>query len=217
MWLNLHTELVGLYLSYALFFNARLFNMVMLVCQLEKSMVSVERINQYTQLESEAPLIIQNSRPPKSWPSKGTIEFRDLKLRYRENTPLVLKGVTVTIKGGRKVGIVGRTGSGKSTLVLALFRLVEPADGCILIDGIDIGTLGLSDLRANLSIIPQDPTLFNGTIRSNLDPMGLYSDQQIWEVRFVGFLLVSKTFCMCSSSSEQCNFMFWSVPLLGGS
>lgn len=103
-------------------------------------------------------------------------------LRYRPKTPLVLKGVSVTIKGGHKVGVVGRTGSGKSTLVLALFRLVEASGGRILIDGVDISQIGLTDLRTRLSIIPQEPTLFDGTIRTNLDPTGRYSDSHLWEV-----------------------------------
>lgn len=103
-------------------------------------------------------------------------------LRYRPKTPLVLKGISVTIEGGHKVGVVGRTGSGKSTLVLALFRLVEASGGRILIDGVDISEIGLTDLRTRLSIIPQEPTLFDGTIRTNLDPTGRYSDPELWEV-----------------------------------
>ncbi|KAG0624015.1 hypothetical protein M758_3G218000 [Ceratodon purpureus] len=178
----LRPELVGLSLSYVLLLNATLYNVVWLVSQLENKMVSVERIAQYSKLPSEAPAVVEQNRPPKSWPSKGTIRFKDLKLKYRPNTPLVLKGITATIKGGTKVGVVGRTGSGKSSLVLALFRLVEASSGSITIDGIDISTLGLRDLRSKLSIVPQDPTLFDGTIRSNLDPMCQYSDQEIWEV-----------------------------------
>lgn len=101
-------------------------------------------------------------------------------LRYRQRTPLVLKGITVVIEGGKKVGVVGRTGSGKSTLIYALFRLVEAVEGRILIDDVNIRNLGLNDLRSKLSIIPQDPNLFDGTIRSNLDPLGEHTDHEIW-------------------------------------
>lgn len=103
-------------------------------------------------------------------------------LRYRPQTPLVLKGINLTIQGGHKVGVVGRTGSGKSTLILALFRLVEAAEGAVFIDNVDISTLGLNDLRSRLSIIPQDPTLFDGTVRTNIDPLGEHTDPEIWTV-----------------------------------
>lgn len=108
--------------------------------------------------------------------------FLEQQVRYRPNTPLVLKGLTLSIYGGEKIGVVGRTGSGKSTLVQVLFRLVEPSAGKIVIDGIDIATLGLHDLRARLGIIPQEPVLFEGTVRSNIDPIGQYSDDEIWKV-----------------------------------
>jgi ABC-type multidrug transport system fused ATPase/permease subunit len=103
-------------------------------------------------------------------------------VRYRPNTPLILKGINVSINGGEKVGIVGRTGSGKSTLIQVLFRLIEPTEGKVIIDGIDISTLGLHDLRSRLGIIPQEPVLFEGTIRNNIDPIGQYSDAEIWQV-----------------------------------
>lgn len=104
-------------------------------------------------------------------------------IRYRPDTPLVLQGISCTFEGGHKIGIVGRTGSGKTTLIGALFRLVEPAGGKVLVDGVDITKIGLHDLRSRFGIIPQEPTLFNGTVRYNLDPLSQHTDQEIWEVK----------------------------------
>lgn len=103
-------------------------------------------------------------------------------VRYRPNTPLVLKGISLTIEAGEKIGVVGRTGSGKSTLIQVLFRLIEPSAGKITVDGINICTVGLHDLRSRFGIIPQEPVLFQGTVRSNVDPLGLYSEEEIWKV-----------------------------------
>ncbi|PWA62072.1 NHPM bacteriocin system ABC transporter, peptidase/ATP-binding protein [Artemisia annua] len=173
--------LVGLSLSYALALtNAQVF-LTRWYCSLANYVISVERIKQYMHIPPEPPAVVENNRPPSSWPSKGRIELKDVKIRYRLNAPLVLKGITCTFKEGTRVGIVGRTGSGKTTLITALFRLVEPDSGSIHIDGLDICSIGLKDLRMKLSVIPQEPTLFKGSIRTNLDPLGLNSDDEIWK------------------------------------
>ncbi|KAK7822371.1 abc transporter c family member 6 [Quercus suber] len=145
-------------------------------------MISVERILQFTNIPSEAPLVIEDHRPKPEWPTDGRIELERLHVQYNPALPMVLKGITCTFPGEKKIGVVGRTGSGKSTLIQALFRVVEPSGGRILIDGVDICKIGLQDLRSRLGIIPQDPTLFQGTVRSNLDPLQQHSDQEIWEV-----------------------------------
>lgn len=145
-------------------------------------MISVERILQFTKIPSEAPLIIQDSRPDPEWPKEGKIQLHNLHIQYDPAAPMVLKGVTCTFPGQKKIGIVGRTGSGKSTLLQALFRVVEPSVGLILIDNVDICKIGLKDLRSRIGIIPQDPTLFQGTVRNNLDPLEQHSDQELWEV-----------------------------------
>ncbi|XP_021848338.1 ABC transporter C family member 5 [Spinacia oleracea] len=174
-------SMAGLAVTYGLNLNARLSRWILSFCKLENKIISIERINQYSEIPSEAPPVIESCRPPATWPEIGTVELIDLKVRYKENLPLVLHDLTCTFPGGKKIGIVGRTGSGKSTLIQALFRMVEPVAGKIIIDNIDISTIGLHDLRSRLSIIPQDPSLFEGTIRGNLDPLEEHSDQEIWE------------------------------------
>lgn len=174
-------SMAGLAVTYGLNLNARLSRWILSFCKLENKIISIERIYQYSQIPGEAPLVIEDSRPPTSWPENGTINLIDLKVRYKENLPVVLHGVSCSFPGGKNIGIVGRTGSGKSTLIQALFRLIEPEGGKILIDSIDISSIGLHDLRSRLSIIPQDPTLFEGTIRGNLDPLEEHSDYEIWQ------------------------------------
>ncbi|KAI3506659.1 hypothetical protein L1887_21222 [Cichorium endivia] len=173
-------ENVGLSLSYGLSLNGVLFWALYMSCFVENRMVSVERIKQFTNIPSEAEWVKKDNPPPSNWPSHGNVALKDLQVRYRPNTPLVIKGITLNIKGGEKIGVVGRTGGGKSTLIQVLFRLVEPSGGSIIIDGIDISTLGLHDLRSRFGIIPQEPILFEGTVRSNIDPIGQHSDEEIW-------------------------------------
>ncbi|CAI9118817.1 OLC1v1020436C1 [Oldenlandia corymbosa var. corymbosa] len=174
-------EYVGLSLSYGLPLNGVLFWAIYMSCFVENRMVSVERIKQFTTIPSEAPWRNPNFLPSSDWPNHGDIAVSNLQVRYRWNTPLVLKGISLSIHGGEKIGVVGRTGSGKSTLIQVFFRLVEPSAGKIVIDGIDISNLGLHDLRSRFGIIPQEPVLFEGTVRSNIDPIGLYSDDEIWK------------------------------------
>ncbi|MCH84472.1 ABC transporter C family member 8-like, partial [Trifolium medium] len=173
--------LVGLSLFYAFNLTGAQIFCTRWFSNLSNHVISVERIKQFIHIPAEPPAIVEDNRPPSSWPSKGRIEVQGLEIRYRPDAPLVLKGITCTFKEGSRVGVVGRTGSGKSTLISALFRLVDPSRGDILIDGINICSIGLKDLRMKLSIIPQEPTLFKGSIRTNLDPLGLYSDDEIWK------------------------------------
>lgn len=176
---SLAAGLVGLSLTYALQLTSNLNWMVRMSTDVENQLVAVERCIQYTELEPEAPLVLE-PRPTASWPEDGSITFSNLSLRYREGLPLVLRGINCRIRGREKIGVVGRTGAGKSSLMNALFRITEAAGGSITIDGVPIANIGLEDLRSRLAIIPQDPTLFAGTVRSNLDPFNLYSDEEIW-------------------------------------
>ncbi|KAI1884962.1 hypothetical protein AGOR_G00215300 [Albula goreensis] len=173
----------GLAISYAIQLTGLFQFTVRLLSETEARFTSVERINHYIKtLETEAPRHISGpSSPDSCWPQEGNICFKNVEMRYRDNLPLVLKKLSFSIQAEETVGIVGRTGSGKSSLGVALFRLVELAGGSITIDGVNIAQIGLEDLRSKLSIIPQEPVLFIGTVRSNLDPWGQYSDTEIWD------------------------------------
>ncbi|XP_023004008.1 ABC transporter C family member 2-like [Cucurbita maxima] len=172
---------MGLLLSYALNITSLLTAVLRLASLAENSLNSVERVGTYIDLPSEAPAIIDSNRPPPGWPSSGLIKFEDVVLRYRPELPPVLHGLSFTVFPSDKVGIVGRTGAGKSSMLNALFRIVELERGKILIDGFDVAKLGLLDLRRVLGIIPQSPVLFSGTVRFNLDPFNEHNDADLWE------------------------------------
>uniref|UniRef100_A0A8V5GZW3 MRP3 protein n=1 Tax=Melopsittacus undulatus TaxID=13146 RepID=A0A8V5GZW3_MELUD len=178
---SLNAGLVGLSVSYALQVTLSLNWMVRMTSELETNIVAVERIKEYSETETEAPWVIEGKSPPEDWPSKGELEFVNYSVRYRKGLDLVLKGLNLQVHGGEKIGIVGRTGAGKSSMTLSLFRILEAAKGEIKIDGVKIAEIGLHDLRSRLTIIPQDPVLFSGTLRMNLDPFNKYSDEEIWK------------------------------------
>jgi ABC-type multidrug transport system fused ATPase/permease subunit len=148
---------------------------------MEMAMNSVERMEEYTCIEQEPPAIVENNRPDDNWPDQGVVEVRNLSIRYSPDSPDVLKNISFSIGAHEKVAVVGRTGAGKSTLSLAFFRIISVSRGSIEIDGVDIGKIGLYDLRSRLTIIPQDPVLFTGTIRTNLDPLEEHDDKTLWD------------------------------------
>uniref|UniRef100_A0A672VCH9 ABC-type glutathione-S-conjugate transporter n=1 Tax=Strigops habroptila TaxID=2489341 RepID=A0A672VCH9_STRHB len=170
----------GFSISYALQITGVLNWMVRSWTEIENNIVSVERVREYLRTPKEAPWTLNDKPQGQVWLTEGKIEFRNYSLRYRPNLELALKHVNLSIKGQEKIGITGRTGAGKSTLAVGLLRLVEAAEGAILIDGLDIAQLGLHDLRSKITVIPQDPVLFSGSLRMNLDPLNQYTDADIW-------------------------------------
>ena len=192
--------LVGLAISKSQEVTQLLEYFIQLFTSAETSLVALERLLQFAKLNPEPPLQIADvdaalkrgpppgvagSRDPAKtsaqWPWAGNVVFKKVQMRYRKGAPLVLKGIDLDIPAGSSVGIVGRTGSGKSTLLQCLFRLVDPESGSIEIDGVDLCTMGMERLRTSLAIIPQDPTLFSGTMRDNLDPFHEHNAESLWE------------------------------------
>lgn len=170
----------GLVLSYILAIVQMLQFTIRQLAEVENNMNATERVHYYgTQLEEEAPVHLGDVQP--TWPEQGRITFSNVHMRYRAGLPLVLRGLDMDIRGGERIGIVGRTGAGKSSIMSALFRITELSEGSITIDDLDIAKVGLQDLRSRLAIIPQDPTLFRGTVRSNLDPFNEHSDLELWD------------------------------------
>ncbi|KAM7393766.1 hypothetical protein PAMP_020615 [Pampus punctatissimus] len=177
---TLSPGIVGLAVSHSLQVTGILSWIVRSWTDVENNIVSVERVNEYAETEKEASWSIEGSSLPQAWPQRGTIEFQDYGLQYRKGLELALKGITLNINERERVGIVGRTGAGKSSLALGIFRVLEAAKGKIFIDGVNIADIGLHDLRSRITIIPQDPVLFSGTLRMNLDPFDTYTDEEVW-------------------------------------
>merc|ERR1719277_995622 len=171
----------GLVLRYALQFAQSMESFLQSLTQTELCLVAIERITAYSQLEAEPAL--QEPATDSTlgqWPVKGEVRFEDVTMRYRADLPTVLNGISFTVPGGTSVGVVGRTGAGKSSLLQALFRMCQLDSGRILIDGVDISTLGLHTLRKRLAIIPQDPIGFTGSMRFNLDPFNERREEELW-------------------------------------
>ncbi|RUS23063.1 hypothetical protein BC937DRAFT_92822, partial [Endogone sp. FLAS-F59071] len=172
--------LAALSLSYSLTFTHHILWVVRMYAVNEMNLNAIERVQEYLEIDEEPLSKVPENEPPVSWPQTGEIKVEDLVVQYAPENPPVLRDVSFHVKPREKVGIVGRTGSGKSTLAISLFRFMEPTKGRILIDGVDIHKIGLEDLRSRLTIIPQDPILFSGTLRSNLDPFDKHDDAELW-------------------------------------
>ncbi|KAJ1662196.1 hypothetical protein EV178_006085 [Coemansia sp. RSA 1646] len=173
--------LAGFALSYALTFSERMIWLIRNYGDNELNMNAVERVVQYLDIEQEAPLESDpENKPSTLWPRKGDVQIKNLAVEYVPGVP-VLHDISLSAKHGEKIGVVGRTGAGKSTMSLALLRYIEASKGRIVLDGVDISKIGLEDLRRNVTIIPQDPVLFNGTIRFNLDPFDEHPDELLWD------------------------------------
>ncbi|KAH9130242.1 hypothetical protein LEN26_008716, partial [Aphanomyces euteiches] len=170
----------GLALTYSSQLSNTLSRLAVFLTFVENTMTSVERLGHYNSLDGEDTGYDTSTEVPASWPEKGLIEFQNYSMRYREHLDLVLNDITFTVNGGEKIGICGRTGSGKSSLMSALFRMVPSATGSIKLDGVDISSISVSTLRSRLTIIPQDPVLFSGSLRFNLDPSNVCSDDELW-------------------------------------
>uniref|UniRef100_A0A669BAZ5 Multidrug resistance-associated protein 1 n=1 Tax=Oreochromis niloticus TaxID=8128 RepID=A0A669BAZ5_ORENI len=177
---SLSPGIMGLSISYALQLTTSLTWLVRMSSDVETNIVAVEKVKEYSDTEKEAAWEHEPSTLSPGWPTNGCIEMRSFGLRYRQDLDLAIRNVTISINGGEKVGIVGRTGAGKSSLTLGLFRIIEAAEGHIFIDGVDIAKLGLHELRSRITIIPQDPVLFSGSLRMNLDPFDSYTDEEVW-------------------------------------
>ncbi|KAK0163812.1 hypothetical protein PV328_002505 [Microctonus aethiopoides] len=179
---HISSAMAGLALSFCGQMTGFLQYTIRLLSQTELKFISVERIGFYlkTLKDEDSNTKASLVELKMNWPENGTIEFNNVALKYRENSPIVLKNISFRVLAGEKLGIAGRTGSGKSSLISALFRLVELHNGCIKIDGIDISTISMKQLRSKLAIIPQDPMIFSGTIRFNLDPWKVKTDEELW-------------------------------------
>ncbi|PRQ29591.1 putative xenobiotic-transporting ATPase [Rosa chinensis] len=196
---------MGLLLTYTFNITSLLSDVLRQASRAENSLNAVERVGTYIDLPSEAPAVMESNRPPHGWPSSGSIKFEDVVLCYRPGLPPVLHGLSFTVSASEKLGIVGRTGAGKSSMINALFRIVEIEKGSILIDSCDVSKFGLEDLRKVLSIMPQSPVLFSGTVRFNLDPFSEHNDAGLWEALERAHLkdvIRGNSFCLDAEVSE---------------
>ncbi|KAG1720078.1 putative YOR1-ABC transporter [Suillus lakei] len=196
---------IGLVLTYTISLTQSCGVVIILAADVENSMNAVERLMQYVEEDTvpqEAPHEIEERKPPAQWPEHGAVDFNNVMMAYRPGLPNVLRGISVKVRGGEKIGVIGRTGAGKSSSMLSLFRIVELSGGSVAIDGVDISTIGLTDLRSKISIIPQDPILFSGTIRSNPDPFAQHSDAELWDALHRSCLVDSSTTSKQLSSGD---------------
>ncbi|CAM1331108.1 ABCC2 (predicted) [Pycnogonum litorale] len=172
----------GLAISFAITASGAIIFTLQNAAEVENNIISGERILEYTNISREADWILSENKISPNWPSQGAVTFVDYETKYGRETQPVLKGINFHIDAGEKIGICGRTGAGKSSLTMALFRILERTSGSIIVDGLDISSIGLHDLRSKLTIIPQDPILFDGSLRFNIDPFNRHSDEEVWRV-----------------------------------